>query len=201
MPDLLDGPSEARRHLLFEFHMLIRVFIHELGTCPLDPGRNRLPVVQVESSNFSIHHHLLTATSCCSRVYTMEMRGRGPVMEEEEGTEGRWGVYELTWYIELSERPLSWGVAVRSVDRVQMKSGRCYVRLDVIQALQWDSLNNLHIQLHVKSRLRTFKNRNVHHQKGNTHAQHKIQANEIKIVSLAEKYRTAQHAKLLQWQS
>ncbi|KAI0079199.1 hypothetical protein K474DRAFT_1673591 [Panus rudis PR-1116 ss-1] len=46
MADLLDGLSEARRHLLFEFQALIGVFIRELGTRPSDPGHDRLPVVQ-----------------------------------------------------------------------------------------------------------------------------------------------------------
>ncbi|KAI0073106.1 hypothetical protein K474DRAFT_1678135 [Panus rudis PR-1116 ss-1] len=47
MADLLDGLSEARRHLLFEFQMLIiGVFIWELGTHPSDPGHDRLPAIQ-----------------------------------------------------------------------------------------------------------------------------------------------------------
>ncbi|KAI0078505.1 hypothetical protein K474DRAFT_1674043 [Panus rudis PR-1116 ss-1] len=57
MADLLDGLSEARRHLLFEFQVLIGIFIRELGTLPSDPGRDRLPVVQPLIQ--SVYHNLM----------------------------------------------------------------------------------------------------------------------------------------------
>ncbi|KAI0077579.1 hypothetical protein K474DRAFT_1707192 [Panus rudis PR-1116 ss-1] len=57
MADLLDGLSEARRHLLFEFQALIGVFIRELGTLPSDPGHDRLPVVQPLIQ--SVYHDLM----------------------------------------------------------------------------------------------------------------------------------------------
>ena len=59
-----------------------------------------------------------------------------------------------------------------------------------------DSLDKLRIQLHIKSRLVNFKVRNVRHQGANTRANKKLQDNEAKIVSFAEKYRAAWSAKL-----
>ncbi|KAI0070227.1 hypothetical protein K474DRAFT_1713519 [Panus rudis PR-1116 ss-1] len=57
MADLLDSLSEARRHLLFQFQVLIGVFIRELGTLPSDPGRDRLPAVQPLIQ--SVYHGLM----------------------------------------------------------------------------------------------------------------------------------------------
>ncbi|KAI0082584.1 hypothetical protein K474DRAFT_1694406 [Panus rudis PR-1116 ss-1] len=106
--DLLNGLAEARRHLLFEFQALIGVLVWELGTRPSDPGSAAPECVQWRRG-----------VCCCTAV-------EGLVVEEGEGTEGCWGIYESTWYIGLSERLLSWGVAVRSIGHVQMKSGRPY---------------------------------------------------------------------------
>lgn len=57
-----------------------------------------------------------------------------------------------------------------------------------------DSLDKLRVQLHIKTRLITFKNVNVCHQGANTRAQQKIQANERMIRGFAEEYRAAREA-------
>lgn len=60
-----------------------------------------------------------------------------------------------------------------------------------------DSLDKVRVHLHIKSRLLTFKARNVHHQGPNTRAMAQLNANEGKIIMCAEKYRAARVAKLL----
>lgn len=57
-------------------------------------------------------------------------------------------------------------------------------------------LEKIRIQLQVKDRLITFKNRHVRHQGPNTRARRKIELNEAKIAALADKYRAAWDAKL-----
>ncbi|KAF7799366.1 hypothetical protein EIP86_010598 [Pleurotus ostreatoroseus] len=57
------------------------------------------------------------------------------------------------------------------------------------------SLDKVRIHLHIKSRLVTFKGRNVRHQQANTRARSKIMANEMKIISFADKYRAAWNAR------
>lgn len=59
-----------------------------------------------------------------------------------------------------------------------------------------DTLDKIRVQLHVKTRLIAFKNRNLRHQKQNTRARRQIEVNEGKIIALAEKYRAARRAKL-----
>lgn len=59
-----------------------------------------------------------------------------------------------------------------------------------------DSLNKLRVHLHIWSRLITFKNRHMQHQKQNTRANTKIQQNEVKIDALVLKYRAARVAKV-----
>lgn len=58
-------------------------------------------------------------------------------------------------------------------------------------------LDKLRVQLHVKTRLITFKNRNVRHQGPTTRARRRIDVNEGKILAIAEKYRAAYAAKLV----
>lgn len=58
-----------------------------------------------------------------------------------------------------------------------------------------DALDKLRVYLHIKSRLVSFKNRNVCHQKECTRSQRKLQTNEAKISTYAYKYRTAWRAK------
>jgi hypothetical protein len=55
----------------------------------------------------------------------------------------------------------------------------------------WSSLDRLRVHLHIKTRLMTFKGRNVCHQGPTTRARKKIDANETKIIMQAEKYRAA----------
>ncbi|KAF7797869.1 hypothetical protein EIP86_009075, partial [Pleurotus ostreatoroseus] len=59
-----------------------------------------------------------------------------------------------------------------------------------------DSLDRLRVQLHIKARLVTFKNRHVRHQGPNTRARRQLDVNESKIIALADKYRSARAAKL-----
>ncbi|KAI0078284.1 hypothetical protein K474DRAFT_1706673 [Panus rudis PR-1116 ss-1] len=59
-----------------------------------------------------------------------------------------------------------------------------------------DALDKLRIQLHVKSGLIGDRIRNVRHQAQATRAQHRMSANERKIITYAEKYRVAHRAKL-----
>lgn len=59
----------------------------------------------------------------------------------------------------------------------------------------YDSLDRLRVQLHVKARLVTFKNRQVRHQGPNTRARKLIDTNEDKIKIISEKYRAARAAK------
>lgn len=59
-----------------------------------------------------------------------------------------------------------------------------------------DSLDKVRVHLHIKSRLLTFKARNIRHQGPNTRAMSQIDANEGKIIMHAEKYRAARTAKL-----
>jgi hypothetical protein len=58
------------------------------------------------------------------------------------------------------------------------------------------SLDRLHVHLHIKTRLMTFKGRNVRHQGPTTRARKKINANETKIIMQAEKYWAARQALL-----
>lgn len=58
-----------------------------------------------------------------------------------------------------------------------------------------DSLDKLRVHLHIKSRLVVFKNRHVRHQRPNTRARAKINANEARIIFFADKYRRAWVAK------
>ncbi|KAF7792933.1 hypothetical protein EIP86_004036 [Pleurotus ostreatoroseus] len=58
------------------------------------------------------------------------------------------------------------------------------------------SLDKLRIHLHIKSRLVSFKDRHIRHQRANTRARNKILANELKIISFAEKYRAARQARI-----
>lgn len=58
------------------------------------------------------------------------------------------------------------------------------------------ALDKARIHLHIKSRLLSFKQRQVRHQQANTRAQTKIMANELKIITFAEKYRAAWNARL-----
>jgi hypothetical protein len=60
----------------------------------------------------------------------------------------------------------------------------------------YNALDKLRIQLHIKSRMLTFKERNVRHQRPNTCAQRQLEVNESKIKVFAEKYRAAWRAKL-----
>lgn len=58
-----------------------------------------------------------------------------------------------------------------------------------------ESLDKLHVQLHVKSQLLNFKNLNVCYQKHNTHMRSILDANEAKIKLFSAKYRAAWSAK------
>lgn len=58
------------------------------------------------------------------------------------------------------------------------------------------SLDSLQVQLHVRSRLLTFKARNVRHQCQNTCSQQQLEACQLKIKALVQKYRAACLAKL-----
>ena len=57
------------------------------------------------------------------------------------------------------------------------------------------ALDSLRVYLHIKSRMIRFKARNVRAQVPNTRAREKIDANEARIVTAAEKYRGAWRAK------
>ncbi|KAI0703791.1 hypothetical protein BC835DRAFT_1230192, partial [Cytidiella melzeri] len=59
-----------------------------------------------------------------------------------------------------------------------------------------DALDKLRLHLHIKTRLITFKDRNVRNQVANTRARGRIDANEIKVKASASKYRRAREAKL-----
>ncbi|KAI0691764.1 hypothetical protein BC835DRAFT_1256150, partial [Cytidiella melzeri] len=59
-----------------------------------------------------------------------------------------------------------------------------------------DALDKLRLHLHIKTRLITFKDRNVRNQVANTRARSKINANEVKVRVFAAKYRRARNAKL-----
>ncbi|EKM53869.1 uncharacterized protein PHACADRAFT_29178 [Phanerochaete carnosa HHB-10118-sp] len=58
-----------------------------------------------------------------------------------------------------------------------------------------NSLNKLRAQLHVKTRLVAFKNRNVHHQKHCTRTRGQLLINEAKIRAFTEKYHAGWRAK------
>ncbi|KAJ3527402.1 hypothetical protein NM688_g8129 [Phlebia brevispora] len=58
------------------------------------------------------------------------------------------------------------------------------------------SLDRLCVQLHIKARLITFKNQNVQHQGLNMHARWRIEVNQSKITTIADKYRAAHVTKL-----
>ena len=58
------------------------------------------------------------------------------------------------------------------------------------------ALDALRVQLHIRSRLITFKARNSRHQRQNQKSNEKIEACQARIKSLAAKYRAARHAKL-----
>ena len=58
-----------------------------------------------------------------------------------------------------------------------------------------DALDKLRLHLHIKTRLVTFKDRNVRNQVANTRARGRINANEVKIKAFANKYRRARDAK------
>lgn len=59
-----------------------------------------------------------------------------------------------------------------------------------------DSLDKLRVQLHVQSRMLSFKKRNVRHQQPNTRAQKQLASNQSKVIQHAEKYQAAYSAKL-----
>ena len=59
-----------------------------------------------------------------------------------------------------------------------------------------DCLDKLRVHLHIRSRLITYKDRHVRHQRPNTRARTKINKNEAKITALKLKYRAARQAKL-----
>lgn len=80
------------------------------------------------------------------------------------------------------------------------RSGSCYKGLGDIELRLRDaqcqsSLDQLRNQLHIKSRLLTYKGINVRHQGPNTRARSLITRNEAKICLHAEKYRAARAAK------
>jgi hypothetical protein len=58
-----------------------------------------------------------------------------------------------------------------------------------------DALESLRLHLHIKTRLVTAKALHARHQAANTRARQKINDNEVKIVTAAEKYRLARCAK------
>ena len=59
-----------------------------------------------------------------------------------------------------------------------------------------DALDKLRLHLHIKTRLVTFKDRNVRNQVANTRARGRIDANEVKVKAFAAKYRRGRDAKL-----
>ena len=59
-----------------------------------------------------------------------------------------------------------------------------------------DALDKLRVQLHVKSRIMAFKDRNIRHQKYNLRARKQLDTNDAKIKVFTEKYRAAWLAKL-----
>lgn len=59
-----------------------------------------------------------------------------------------------------------------------------------------EALDKVRIHLHIKSRIVTFKNRNVRHQELSKAAREKIDKNDDKIKAFVEKYRAACHAKV-----
>lgn len=75
-------------------------------------------------------------------------------------------------------------------------SGLAEIEERLRDAQLYDALDKLRLRLHIKTRLVTFKNRNVRHQGPNTRARRHIDVNETKIVQVAEKYRAARRAKL-----
>ena len=60
----------------------------------------------------------------------------------------------------------------------------------------WNHQLKLRIHLHIRSRLVTYRNRNVRHQAPSTRARTRIDQNESKITALKAKYRAARAAKL-----
>ena len=59
-----------------------------------------------------------------------------------------------------------------------------------------DALAKLRVHLHIKTRLITFKNRNIRNQVANTRARGRIDVNEVKVKTFASKYRKVRAAKL-----
>ena len=60
-----------------------------------------------------------------------------------------------------------------------------------------ESLDKLRVQLHIKARTITYKNRHLRHQTANTRARRLLAINQERTVSIAEKYRAARVAKLV----
>ncbi|GJF00430.1 hypothetical protein PsYK624_167180 [Phanerochaete sordida] len=56
----------------------------------------------------------------------------------------------------------------------------------------YDSLDKLRCQLHVRTRMMTFKARHVCHQGPNTKIRRRLDVNDTKIIQLAEKYQAAE---------
>ncbi|GJE99776.1 CxC2 domain-containing protein [Phanerochaete sordida] len=59
-----------------------------------------------------------------------------------------------------------------------------------------NALDKLRVHLHIKTRLASFKARQVRHQKENMKAREQLETNDMKIKSFKEKYRAARAAKL-----
>lgn len=93
------------------------------------------------------------------------------------------------------DQPLFFPHQVNIEDLEHCTSGIAEIEERLRDAQLHSSLDALRIALHVKTRLITFKNRNVRHQGPNTRARRKIDVNEAKIVAHAEKYRKARSAK------
>ena len=82
-----------------------------------------------------------------------------------------------------------------SVDQREMCSaGLSAMEVRLREGQLSSALDTLRSSLHVKARLLKFKSRNIRHQNLNTRAREKIDSNEMKVLTAAEKYRAAWQA-------
>ena len=94
------------------------------------------------------------------------------------------------------EQPLMFPSDLADNERITCTPGLARIEEKLREGQMHDALDNLRLHLHIKTRLVTFKDRNVRNQVANTRARGRIDANEVKVKAFANKYRRARDAKL-----
>lgn len=94
------------------------------------------------------------------------------------------------------EQPLMFPSDLSATELALCTPGIAKIEEQLRDGQMHDALEKLRIHLHEKTRLLNFKNRNVRNQIANTRARTRIDANQIRVMTYARKYRRARDAKL-----